>query len=235
MKLSGHPALILILSALIITGCVSIDRSKYQKALEKIMKDKYGPAAVSILEKKEKDSLVLGVNVRFKQEPDSSADFRFVGSNAAQSLYKEFSDKERKSVSLLKITVETPSVKSDVMDYRISDLQETEMLLKQDDVFFNFLKRKDYESLKPFISSEILIQSGEVIVAYEQLCASQGEISKIEMLGFNYVKKTDARSGAKVPVFIAWFNVNHGTSSNEYKLSIRMDTKKVIAFTINEV
>lgn len=234
MKIPGQAIVILALCIVFLSSCVSIDRSKYEKTLEKIMKDKYGVAAVSIRESKEKDSVVLAVNVNFKKEPDSTADFRFIGANAAQSLYDALNDKEKKTVALLKITVETPAVKSDVMDYRMVDLKETALLLKHDEVFFNFLKRKDYDSLKPLISPDILVQAGEVIAVYEKLCDLQGTITKTEMLGFNYVQKTNSRTGAKVPVFIAWFNVNHGAISNEYKISIRMDTKMIVAFSINE-
>ncbi|MBB6272669.1 hypothetical protein HDF26_003126 [Pedobacter cryoconitis] len=230
MKLT---TIILILLTPVLNSCGSNNSLKHQKALEKALKEKYGAESVSITESKENENAVMSVNINFKTlvNPD---DIRLIGSSATLLLYNDLNNKEKQEFSLLRTTVEIPSGKSDVMEYKISDLKETAADLKFNDNFFDLLKKKNYKQIQPLFWSKILPEADKVITIYEKLCGTQGQISKIELLGFNYVVKTDASSGAKVPVFIGWYAVYHGTTKNEYKLSFRNDTRQVIAFAINE-
>jgi hypothetical protein len=230
MKLT---TIILILLTPIMNSCSNNNPLKHQKVLEKALKEKYGAESVSILESKENDIAIISANVKFKElaNPD---DISLIGSTTALLLYNDLDEKEKQEFSLLRATVEIPAGKSDVMEYKSSDLKETPANLKFNDNFFDLLKKKDYAQMKPLFWQNILPQIDPVINVYEKLSVAQGQITKIELSGFNYVIKTDASSGAKVPVFIGWYAVYHGTTKNEYKVSSRTDTKQIIAFAINE-
>jgi len=230
MKLT---TIILILLAPMMNSCGNDNPLKHQKVLEKALKEKYGAESVSILQSKENEVAVLSANVNFKElaNPD---DISLIGSTTALLLYNDLDEKEKQEFSLLRTTVEIPTGKSDVMEYKTSDLKETPANLKFNANFFDLLKKKDYNQMKPLFWSKILPQIDPVISVYEKLSAAQGEITKVELSGFNYVIKTDAASGAKIPVFIGWYAVYHGTVKNEYKLSFRTDTRQITAFAINE-
>lgn len=213
-------------------SCGSGNHTKHEIALGKALKEKYGAQLVTIRENKT-DS-VLEITVHMGKELENSGDIRLIGSNAVQLLYDELDEEEKKSISLLRVGVETPTSKSDIMEYHTSDLKETASLLKLDNHVFDLLKKRDYTNIKSLVwPQEILPKVDDLFGVYEKMCERDGEITKIELLGFNYVVKTDSRSGAKVPVFVAWFAVNHGNVKNEYQLSIRRDTKQVITLSIN--
>lgn len=227
---------IVLISILLITmtnSCSIEANKKHVNVLEKALKEKYGVESVSILNNEEKTDIDLTVHLG--KELIDVGDVRLIGSNAVLLLYNDLTEKEKKDIGSLKVAIETPTSKSDIMEYRTSDLKEIASLLKLDDHMFDLLKKRDYNSIKTLIwPQEILPQVDHVLTIYEAMCKHDGEITKIELLGFNFVEKTVARTGVKIPVFVAWFGVNHGTVKSEYQFNIRMDTRQVITFSINE-
>lgn len=216
-----------------ICSCSTGDDKKRAELLTGALKERYGTESVSILRSGQTADMEL--TVHFGRELTDVGDVRLIGSTAALLLYNGLGEKEKKDVGSLRVAVETPSSRSDVMDYRTADLKEVAWLLELEDHVFALLKKRDYNAIRALVwPREILPKVDQLFGVYEAICRHDGEITKMELLGFNFVEKTVAATAQGIPVFVAWFAVSHGTAKSEYQISIRTDTRQVIVLSINE-